>query len=158
MPPVLTSLLSRAALLARLLVIASLLAAASLAVAHSAVRQNVPAKSAIAGTEAGATAVRSVSSTSTSNINSSQAVAHSAAQQSCLPSPVPAALQPSDTARLLPIADDAWAGTSVNVVAGLQNSLITDRTTQYAAFYAADSTLVLARPEIRSVSGLKSPT
>ena len=59
-------------------------------------------------------------------------------------------LQPAGDARLLPIAGDGWAGSSINVVAGLQNTLITDRATQYAAFYAADSTLVLAKREIGS--------
>jgi len=62
----------------------------------------------------------------------------------------PVSAEPTSTSRILPIAEDAWAGTSVNVVAGLQNSIITDRATQYAAFYAADSTLVLARREIGS--------
>jgi rhamnogalacturonyl hydrolase YesR len=138
----LVALLTRTALALSLLAVSANAAASSPSVAQA----SLPAKSAIAGTEAGATAVRSVSSTSTSNINASHAVA-----QASLPaSPTPAALQPSDTARILPIAEDAWAGTSVNVVAGLQNSLITDRATQYAAFYAADSTLVLARREIGS--------
>lgn len=59
-------------------------------------------------------------------------------------------LQPAGDARLLPIAGDGWSGSSVNVVAGLQNTLITDHSTQYAAFYAADSTLVLARRKIGS--------
>ena len=59
-------------------------------------------------------------------------------------------LQPAGDARLLPIAGDGWAGSSINVIAGLQNTLITYRSTQYAAFYAADSTLVLAKREIGS--------
>lgn len=58
--------------------------------------------------------------------------------------------EPAGSARLLPVSPEAWSGTSVNVVAGLQNSLITDRSTQYAAFYAADASLVLARREIGS--------
>ena len=62
----------------------------------------------------------------------------------------PAAIVPASTARILPIAGDGWAGSSVNVIAGLQNNLITDRSTQYAAFYAADATVVLARREIGS--------
>ena len=53
-------------------------------------------------------------------------------------------------ARLLPIAADGWAGSSVNVIAGLQNTLLTDGATQYAAYYAADSTLVLAKRRIGS--------
>lgn len=59
-------------------------------------------------------------------------------------------IQAAGGARLLPIAADAWAGSSVNVLAGLQNTLITDGGTQYAAFYAADSTLVLARRKVGS--------
>lgn len=87
------------------------------------------------------------------------AVASLAVAQASLPAfsgsaaPQPAstaAVEPASTARLLPIASDAWSATSVNVIAGLQNSLITDRSTQYAAFYAADSTLVFARREIGS--------
>lgn len=46
---------------------------------------------------------------------------------------------------MLPITADAYAGSSINVVAGLQNTLFTDRDTQYAAFYAGDGTVVLAR-------------
>jgi rhamnogalacturonyl hydrolase YesR len=38
----------------------------------------------------------------------------------------------------------------VNVVAGLQNALVTEKGVQYAAFYAADATLVLARREVGS--------
>lgn len=54
------------------------------------------------------------------------------------------------TARLLPIASDGWAGSSVNVLAGLQHNLITHGSTQYAAFYAQDATLVLAQRTIGS--------
>lgn len=60
------------------------------------------------------------------------------------------ALRPAGTARLLPIAGDAYAGSSVNVVAGLQNTLVTEKGVQYAAFYAADATLVLARRDVGS--------
>ena len=70
---------------------------------------------------------------------------------------VAAAADPASTlpvaagaARILPIAGDGWAGSSINVVAGLQSTLITDRGLQYAAFYAADRTLVLARRELGS--------
>ncbi|HEY5550370.1 MAG TPA: BNR-4 repeat-containing protein [Opitutaceae bacterium] len=59
-------------------------------------------------------------------------------------------LRPAGDARLLPIAGDGWSGSSINVVAGLQNTLITHGATQFAAFYAADSTIVLARREIGS--------
>lgn len=57
-------------------------------------------------------------------------------------------IRPAGDARLLPIAGDGWSATSVNAIAGLQNSLITHGSVQYAAFYAADSTLVLARREV----------
>ena len=61
-------------------------------------------------------------------------------------------INPADTAstRILPVAGDAFAGTSVNMVAGLQHSLFTHLGVQYAAFYAADSTLVLARRPLGS--------
>jgi rhamnogalacturonyl hydrolase YesR len=52
---------------------------------------------------------------------------------------------PAGGARVLPIAGDGFAGSSVNVLAGLQSSLITEGAVQYAAFYAHDHTLVLAR-------------
>jgi rhamnogalacturonyl hydrolase YesR len=57
---------------------------------------------------------------------------------------------PAGTARLLPIAGDGFAGSSVNVVSGLQNTLVTEGGRQYAAFYVADGTLVLAKREIGS--------
>ena len=59
-------------------------------------------------------------------------------------------LRAAGTARLLPIAGDGYAGSSVNVVAGLQNTLVTEKGVQYAAFYAADATLVLARRDVGS--------
>jgi hypothetical protein len=54
-------------------------------------------------------------------------------------------LAPAHGARLLPIAPDAFAGSSVNVLANSQHTLVTHDDTQFAAFYAADSTLVLAK-------------
>jgi rhamnogalacturonyl hydrolase YesR len=60
------------------------------------------------------------------------------------------ALRAAGTARLLTIAGDGYAGSSVNVVAGLQNTIVTERGVQYAAFYAADGTLVLARRAVGS--------
>jgi len=57
---------------------------------------------------------------------------------------VPAAI------RVLPIAGDAFAASSVNVLANSQHTLFTHRRTQYAAFYAGDGTLVLARRTIGS--------
>jgi rhamnogalacturonyl hydrolase YesR len=59
-------------------------------------------------------------------------------------------LVPATTARYLPIAASAWAGSSVNVVANVQQSLVTDRLTQYAAFYDADGFVVLARRTLGS--------
>ena len=52
---------------------------------------------------------------------------------------------PGSTARILPIAPDAFAGSAVNVIAQLQNTLFTAGDTQFAAFYAADGAVVLAR-------------
>jgi len=66
--------------------------------------------------------------------------------RAALPSAVNAA--PGSVARILPIAADGFAGSSVNVPANFQNTIVTDSRTQYAAFYAADSTLVLARRTI----------
>jgi hypothetical protein len=48
-------------------------------------------------------------------------------------------------AQVLPISNNGFAGSSVNVLAGLQYTLFTDEDRQYAAFYDADGTLVLAR-------------
>lgn len=57
---------------------------------------------------------------------------------------------PESNARILPVSKDGWAGSSVNVIAGLQNNLITDGNTQYAAFYGADATVTLASRNIGS--------
>ena len=59
---------------------------------------------------------------------------------------LPASVAPAtgSTARILPIATDAFAGSSVNMVAGLQHTLFTEGRMQYAAFYSADGTLTLA--------------
>lgn len=57
-----------------------------------------------------------------------------------------ATLRPSPAEpRVSLVYPEAFAGSSVNVVAGLQNTLFTHGGTQYAAFYAGDGTLVLAR-------------
>ena len=48
------------------------------------------------------------------------------------------------TARLVPLTAEAYAGSSVNVVAGAQ-PLYTDSVHQYAAFYNADARLMLAK-------------
>lgn len=52
--------------------------------------------------------------------------------------------------RTLPIAGDGFAGSSVNVLANSQHTLFTHGSTQFAAFYAADATLVLARRTLGS--------
>ena len=49
------------------------------------------------------------------------------------------------TARFIPIAENAWAGSSVNVVANIRQSLFTDHRTQFAAYYDADGFMVLAK-------------
>jgi hypothetical protein len=51
----------------------------------------------------------------------------------------------SQNARLTTIVEDGFAGTSVNVIAGLQNNLVTHRDHQYAAFYDASGRVVLAK-------------
>lgn len=51
----------------------------------------------------------------------------------------------SATARVLPIARNAFAGSSVNVVANARSTVVTHSTTQYAAFYDADGFMVLAQ-------------
>lgn len=50
--------------------------------------------------------------------------------------------------RTLPLADRAFAGSSVNVVANIRSALFTHGTTQYAAFYDADGFVVLAKREL----------
>ena len=52
--------------------------------------------------------------------------------------------------RVRPIAANAWAGSSVNVLANQSNTLITEGGSQYAAFYDADARLVLARRTLGS--------
>lgn len=53
-------------------------------------------------------------------------------------------------ARVLPIADNAFAGSSVNVVANTRSAIVTHSTTQFAAFYDADGFMVLARRPLGS--------
>jgi hypothetical protein len=57
------------------------------------------------------------------------------------------AIEPAPEAgvRFLPIAAHAWAGSSVNVVANIRQSLFSDGGSQVAAFYDADGFMVLAR-------------
>ena len=52
---------------------------------------------------------------------------------------------PAGTARMIPISGAAWAGSSVNVVANIRQSVFTHGRTQFAAFYDADRFMVLAR-------------
>jgi rhamnogalacturonyl hydrolase YesR len=59
-------------------------------------------------------------------------------------------VEPSHTGRFVPISEDAFAGSSVNVVAGLQHTLFTSGDLQYAAFYAGDGTLALAKRRLGS--------
>jgi hypothetical protein len=63
-----------------------------------------------------------------------------------------ASIRPANPAstRILPIAGDGFAGSSVNVVANLQHTLFTHLGVQYAVFYASDATLVLARRTLGS--------
>ncbi|MGL1959208.1 MAG: BNR-4 repeat-containing protein [Colwellia sp.] len=49
------------------------------------------------------------------------------------------------TARSILIADDAFSGSSVNVLAGVKQTVFTDSIYQYVAFYNADAQLVLAK-------------
>jgi len=56
-----------------------------------------------------------------------------------------ASREPAGAALLIPIASAAWAGSSVNVVANIRQSVFTHGRTQFAAFYDADRFMVLAR-------------
>jgi rhamnogalacturonyl hydrolase YesR len=64
---------------------------------------------------------------------------------SAFAAPSPAAPTPAADSRILPITENAYAGSSVNVVANIRSSLFTHSTVQYGAFYDADGYLVLAR-------------
>lgn len=55
--------------------------------------------------------------------------------------------------RALPIYAKAWAGSSVNVLTNQSSTLITDGNFQYAAFYAANTHLVLARRALNKDKG-----
>ncbi|WP_308366295.1 MULTISPECIES: BNR repeat-containing protein [unclassified Microbulbifer] len=48
-------------------------------------------------------------------------------------------------ARQIPLTDKAYAGSSINVVAGSRQTLYTDDVHQYAGFYGADGRLLLAK-------------
>jgi hypothetical protein len=49
------------------------------------------------------------------------------------------------TSRIIPISSNAWAGSSVNVLAGVRQMIFTHGVHQYAAFYNAEGELVLAK-------------
>lgn len=49
------------------------------------------------------------------------------------------------TARLISITDKAWAGSSVNVLAGVHQTLFTEGAHQFTAFYDADGYLTLGK-------------
>ncbi len=57
---------------------------------------------------------------------------------------------PGSTARVLPVFDEAFAGSSVNMLADQHNTLFTHNRVQYAAFYAGDGALMLAKRELGS--------
>jgi hypothetical protein len=55
---------------------------------------------------------------------------------------------PDSLAYVLPLAPEGFAGSSINVVAGVQNTLFTSGRVQYVTFYAGDGTLTLGRREL----------
>jgi rhamnogalacturonyl hydrolase YesR len=69
-------------------------------------------------------------------------------------------IRPADPAstRLITIAGDGFAGSSVNVVANLQHTIFTHLGVQYAGFYSGDATLVLARRQIGTDQWETRPT
>lgn len=58
------------------------------------------------------------------------------------------ALEADSTARIIPLDSQAWAGSSVNVLAGVHQTLFTESIYQYAAYYSADGSLILAKRRI----------
>lgn len=54
------------------------------------------------------------------------------------------------SARLIPLAQDAFSGSSVNVLSGVKQTLYTRNGMQYAAFYNADAKLVVAKRAVNS--------
>lgn len=58
------------------------------------------------------------------------------------------AQEQAQTPRLLELDASAFAGTSINVVAGSRQTLYTHGVQQYAAYYRADGSLVLAKREL----------
>ncbi len=57
----------------------------------------------------------------------------------------PSAWHDAVTLRQVSLDERAWAGSSVNVLGGVRQTLFTDGITQYAGYYDADATLVLAK-------------
>ena len=53
-------------------------------------------------------------------------------------------------ARLIPVAQDAFSGSSVNVLSGVKQTLYTRNGIQYAAFYNAKAKLVVAKRALNS--------
>jgi rhamnogalacturonyl hydrolase YesR len=49
------------------------------------------------------------------------------------------------TARVIPLDNSAWSGSSVNVMANIRQSVYTDSVHQYAGYYNADGRMVLAK-------------
>ena len=54
------------------------------------------------------------------------------------------------SARLIPLAQDAFSGSSVNVLSGVKQTLYTRNGLQYAAFYNANAKLVVAKRAVNS--------
>lgn len=65
---------------------------------------------------------------------------------------------PSADVTLLPLSDSAWAGSSVNVLAGIRSNLFSDGDYQFAAFYDGGGRLVLARRRSDEDRWLVEPT
>jgi hypothetical protein len=61
-------------------------------------------------------------------------------------------------AQQIPIADSAYAGSSINVVAGSRQTLYTDGVHQYAGFYDAGGRLILAKRRLGENSWQKAQT
>ncbi|MFP5391753.1 MAG: BNR-4 repeat-containing protein, partial [Gammaproteobacteria bacterium] len=59
--------------------------------------------------------------------------------------PLANAVTPDSTARVIALSDNAFAGSSVNVLANVHQTLFTEGIYQYAAWYAADGSLTLAK-------------
>ncbi|MEO7495089.1 MAG: BNR-4 repeat-containing protein [Massilia sp.] len=60
-------------------------------------------------------------------------------------SPLALAVTADSTARIIPLDARAFAGSSVNVLANVRHTLFTEGVYQYAAYYAADGYMMLAK-------------